>query len=161
MEALSNLGVDWRLFLAQAVNFLILLFVLKRFAYTPMLRFLDERSTKIEKGLKDAEAANKRLEEAQNEQKSILTEAQKEARTIVEEAVMVAKRRDTEQLEKTKSEIAKMLEMSQKSIALEKEKMLREAKAELGSLVVMATEKIAGVKIDTAKDNELIRETVS
>lgn len=161
MEALSNLGVDWRLFLAQAVNFLILLFVLKRFAYTPMLRFLDERSTKIEKGLKDAEAANKRLEEAQKEQKSILTEAQKEARTIVEEAVLVAKRRDTEQLEKTKGEIAKMLEMSQKSITLEKEKMLREAKAELGSLVVMATEKIAGVKIDATKDNELIRETVS
>lgn len=161
MEALSNLGVDWRLFLAQAVNFLILLFILQRYAYKPMLKFLEERSTKIEQGLKDAEAATKRLEETEQEQKNVLSKAQKEARAIVEEAVAVAKRRDQEQLEKTKTEIAQMLEASQKNIAEEKERMLREAKAELGSLVVSATEKIAKVKLDASKDNELIRESVS
>lgn len=161
MEALSNLGVDWRLFLAQAVNFLILLFVLKRFAYTPMLRFLEERSTKIEKGLKDAETASKRLEQAEKEHKALLAKAQKEAKGIVDEAVAAAKRRDAEQLEKTKAEVGALLEAGQKNIADERARALREAKQELGGLVALAAEKLAGVKVDAEKDNELIQKSLS
>ncbi len=161
MEVLHKLGIDWKLLIAQGVNFLILLYILKRFVYKPMLAFLDERAGKIESGLHNAEAATKRLEEAEKEHKELLTEAQKQARNIVDEALAVAKRRDNEQLEKTKAEVAALLEAGQKNIAEERERALREAKQELGELVVLATEKLAGIKVDAEKDNELIQKSLS
>lgn len=161
MEVLHKLGIDWKLLIAQGVNFLILLYILKRFVYKPMLAFLDDRAGKIEAGLQNAEAATKKLEAAEQEQKSVLDDAQKQARAIVEEALLVAKRRDTEQLEKTKEEIAALLETNKKAIAQEREQALREAKAEIGSLVVFATEKLTGMKIDETKDNELIQKSLS
>ncbi len=161
MEVLHKLGIDWKLLIAQGVNFLILLYILKRFVYKPMLAFLDERAGKIESGLHNAEAATKRLEEAEKEHKELLAEAQKQARIIVDEALAAAKRRDNEQLEKTKAEVAALLEAGQKNIIEERERALREAKQELGELVVLATEKLAGIKVDAEKDNELIQKSLS
>lgn len=161
MEVLHKLGIDWKLLIAQGVNFLILLYILKRFVYKPMLAFLDERAGKIESGLQNADAANKRLIEAEKEHKKLLADAQKEARSIVEEALAVAKRRDEEQLEKTKIEVAALLASGQKNIAEERERALREAKQELGALVIMAAEKLVGVKVDAEKDSELIQKSLS
>jgi F-type H+-transporting ATPase subunit b len=161
MEVLHKLGIDWKLLIAQGVNFLILLYILKRFVYKPMLAFLDERAGKIESGLHNAEAASKRLEEAEKEHGTLLADAQKQARSIVEEALLVAKKRDAEQLEKTKEEVATLLEAGQKNIAEESARALREAKKELGNLVVLATEKLVGIKVDTEKDNDLIQKSLS
>ena len=61
MELLSNLGINGKLLLAQIVNFFILLYILKRFAYKPILKVLDDRKEKIEKGLRDAENAKDKL----------------------------------------------------------------------------------------------------
>lgn len=160
MEILHKLGIDWKLLIAQGVNFLILLFILKRFVYKPMLAFLEERAKKIEAGLHNADAASLALAKAEAEQKKVLAEAQKQARGIVEEALAVAKRRDTEQLEKTKQEMASLLEASQKDIAESKERALREAKAEIGELVALATEKLVSIKVDAHTDNDLIKKAL-
>ena len=53
MDVFAKLGIDWKLLIAQAVNFGILFLVLRRFAYKPMLDFLENRSAQIDKGLKD------------------------------------------------------------------------------------------------------------
>ena len=71
MEALANLGIDWKLLLAQVVNFVVVLLVLRRFAYQPMLRLLDERTHKIEKGLADAESATRKLGEMETKEKAV------------------------------------------------------------------------------------------
>lgn len=161
MEVLQKLGIDWKLLLAQGVNFLILLYILKRFVYKPMLAFLDERSAKIDSGLQNAEAATKRLEAAEKEQESVLASAQKKAREITEEALAAAKRRDAEQLEKTKAEIERMLQASEEAIAGEKERMMREAKAELAELVLTATQKLTGATIDQKKHDELVQKSLT
>ena len=62
-ELIQNFGLDWRLLLAQAVNFFILLFLLKRFAYGPILNALKTRKTKIEEGIRFGKEAEKRLGE--------------------------------------------------------------------------------------------------
>ena len=83
MELLNSLGINAKLLIAQIVNFLILLFVLYKFAYGPVLRMLDERTKKIEKGMKDAEASGKKLEEIAAKEKGILDEAKNQAKEIV------------------------------------------------------------------------------
>ena len=161
MEVLHKLGIDWKLLIAQGVNFLILLYILKRFVYKPMLNFLDERARTIESGLTNAKAAEEHLMLAEAEKKKLLAEAQKEARSIVEEALAVAKRRDEELHVKAQAEVAAMLEAGEKSIAESKAEMIREAKKELGELVVIATEKLAAIKIDVQKDTEAIQKSLS
>mgnify|MGYP001588456271 CR=1 FL=1 len=63
MELISKLGIDWKLLVAQIVNFFILLFVLYKFAYKPVLEMLEKRSKTIEKGIHDAKASEERLKE--------------------------------------------------------------------------------------------------
>ena len=83
-ELLNKLGIDYKLLIAQIINFLVLLFVLWKFAYGPILAILEKRQKKIEKGLADAEAAEKRLEESEKKQKEVLRKARTEAKEIVE-----------------------------------------------------------------------------
>lgn len=57
MELLNALGIDWKILLAQFVNFAVLVFVLWKFAYKPIFKFLEDRKNKIEEGIKNAEQA--------------------------------------------------------------------------------------------------------
>jgi F-type H+-transporting ATPase subunit b len=159
-ELLTKLGIDWKLLIAQIVNFLVLLFVLWKFAYGPIIAMLEKRQKKIEKGLKDAEDAHIKLEESEERQKEILKKARTEAKVIVEKS--------REQAEKSKSELAveakiqaeKIISDAKMQIEQEKEKTIAEIKSEIGSLVVAATEKIVGEKMDSKKDAELIEKSL-
>ena len=77
MEVLAKIGVDWKLLLAQVVNFLVLLWVLRRFAYRPMLEFLEKRTKRIESGLRDAKLATQKLSEIEAKERGVLEEARK------------------------------------------------------------------------------------
>lgn len=160
MEALANLGIDWKLFLAQAVNFLVLLFILRRFAYRPMLEFLEKRTERIEKGLKDAEAAGVKLKAIEEEEKKVLSAARVEARNLLQQAEEAAKSRDTHRLAETEEKARKFLAEAESLIQEEKEKMLVEAKREIAETVVLAVEKILREKMDSAKDQELIQKSL-
>jgi F-type H+-transporting ATPase subunit b len=159
-ELFTKLGIDWKLLIAQIVNFLVLLFVLWKFAYGPVLAMLEKRQKKIEKGLKDADDAHKKLEESAEKQKEILKNARTEAKDIVEKA--------REQAEKAKSEIAleakvqaeKIITVAKAEIEQEKQKTINEIKSEIGGLVVAATEKIVGEKMDSEKNRELIEKAI-
>lgn len=156
MEALANLGIDGKLFLAQAINFLVLLFILRRFAYRPMLEFLEKRSDRIEQGLKDAEAAHKKLAQMETTEQETLARAREEARAIMSTAESVAKKRDAERLAETEAKTKLFLEDARVKIEEEKIKILAEAKQEIAEVVTLAVEKILKEKVDTTKDKELI-----
>lgn len=82
-ELFAAFGLDWRLLLIQALNFAILLAVLWKFLYKPVLKMIDERREKVEKGVRDAEEAAKKLAAAQGEGKSIVAAAAKDAEGLV------------------------------------------------------------------------------
>ncbi len=155
-ELLSKLGIDWKLLIAQIINFLVLLFVLYKFAYGPVLAMLDKRTKKIEQGLKDADEAHKKLAESEEKQKEILRKARTEAKDIVEKAHLQAEKSKSEIAGEAKKQSDKIIANAKDQIEQEKNKMITEVKSEIGSLVVAATEKIIGEKIDEKKDKELI-----
>ncbi|MCL2799987.1 MAG: F0F1 ATP synthase subunit B [Endomicrobia bacterium] len=78
-EILHVFGLEKSLFLFQVVNFLIIAFILKKFLYKPLMKMMDERKNKIEKGLKDAEDAGIALENAAQERQRILADAKADA----------------------------------------------------------------------------------
>ncbi len=160
MEALANLGIDGKLFLAQAVNFLILLFILRRYAYKPMLEFLEKRTERIDKGLRDAEAAQVKLSEMEEKEKEVLKAARNEAKTMVAAAEESAKKRDAERLAETEARVKKLLFDAEAKIAEDRTKMLDQAKSELAETVVLAVEKVLREKVDMAKEREMIEKTL-
>ncbi len=160
MEVLAKLGVDWKLLLAQAVNFAILFFVLRRFAYQPMLDFLEKRAGRIEQGLKDAEAAQVTLREMEAKEKTVLSEARSEAKSIIMAAEEAAKKRDGERLLETEAKMKQLLAEGEQKIREEKEHALASAKGEIGQLVLLSVEKILREKVDATKDKELLEKAL-
>src|SRR5262245_13672557 len=75
---LGALGVEWNLFVAQLVNFAIVFFVMWKYVYTPLMKTLDERTARIEKGLKDAEAAAGARKDADAERDRAILAARQE-----------------------------------------------------------------------------------
>ncbi len=161
MEALANLGIDWKLFVAQAVNFLVLLFVLRRYAYRPMLEFLEKRSERIEQGLKDAEAAQVKLAEMEIQEKKVLAAARDEARIIISTAEVSAKKRDDLRLLETEAKTKRFLDEAMVKIEEEKKRMLLEVRQEIAEVVVLSVKKILGEKVDAVKEKELIEKTLN
>lgn len=156
MEALANLGIDWKLLLAQVVNFVIVLIVLKRFAYQPMLKLLDERTAKIARGLADAELAQKKLSEMEEKERAVLAEARTEAKRILVETDENARKRDAIKISETEAKVKKLLEESEMKMVADQKKMIEEAKLELAGVVLLTVEKVLREKVDSAKEKELI-----
>ncbi len=160
MEVLAKLGIDWKLLIAQAVNFLVLLWVLRRYAYKPILKALETRTKKIEQGLKDAETSQAKLQGVIEEEKKILTAAREEARNILVVAESNAKKRDALMLDETKQKIDRMIAEADTHLAENQAKLLREAKAELTDIVIATTEKVLGGKVNVEIDAELVKKSL-
>lgn len=157
MEILAKLGIDWKLFVAQIVNFVILLIILRRFVYRPMLAFLEERTTRIDKGLKDADLARKKLGEMERKEKEVLDEAKKEAQKMLEKAELIGKQNYEKMLSKATDDVKLLMHQSAQKMELERVKMLNEAKAQLADLIILTTEKVLQEKVDAQKESELIQ----
>jgi F-type H+-transporting ATPase subunit b len=160
MELLNNLGINGKLLLAQIVNFLVLLFVLYKFAYGPVLKLLNERTSKIEKGLKDAEDAQKKLEEISEKEKEVLARARKQAQEIVAKAEEVAIKSKEEIMASAKEQSEKILNDSAKKIESEKMLMFQEVKKQVSELVISATGRVIDEKLDEKKDRELVEKAI-
>ena len=160
MELLGNLGINGKLFIAQLINFAILFFVLKKFAFKPLLKVLDERKNKIEKGLKDAEKAGEKLEKISAKEKKVLDKANKKATKILLEAEEKAENNRAEAVKKTEAEIEELMKKAERKIQEKKEQMLQDLKKDVAGLVVQATEKVLDEKIDGDKDRELIERNI-
>jgi len=158
MEIFAKLGVDWKLLLAQAINFAVLFWVLRRYAYRPMLDFLEKRTERIEKGIQDAELAQDKLKEIEEKEKAVLRTAQSEARSIILSAEAAAKIRDDERMVETEAKAKRFLEEAELKIREEKEKAMLDAKTEIGEMVLLSLEKILREKVTPMKDKEIIED---
>src|ERR1700685_3808132 len=90
-QLLSQLGIDWHLLLAQAINFFLLLIVLRLYVYKPLLKMMHDRRTRIEEGLVKADEADRRLYEADEMMKNKVKEADAQALDILKRTETEAK----------------------------------------------------------------------
>lgn len=159
-ELINTFHIDIKLIIAQLVNFAIVLWVLKKFAYGPMLKLMTERSMKIERGIENAENAGKKLLEIEEKEKAVLVEARKAAQEIVSKAEAVAVKNKEEIISGAKNQAEKILSDSAKKIELEKNQMMSEVKGQIAELVVAATGKLIDEKMDSEKDKNLISKSL-
>lgn len=142
MELISKLGIDAKLLIAQVVNFVILLIVLKKFIYGPVLEKLEQRRGMISKSVDDAKKSEALLKEIEQMRLEMIAQTKKVTLDMIEQAAKTAEATKHSIVEAARHEVQQVHEQSKLQLAREKEKMLKEAGEELGRLVVTATEKI-------------------
>lgn len=136
MEILNNFGFDPVILVAQIVNFLIILYLLKRFLYKPVLSMLKKRKETVEEGLRQAEEARITLEKTIEEEKKILTKAQDEAKKIIEETKKQSLLLSQEAETNTKEKIEKMLLEARQKIEEEEKEIEAKLSKKLTNIAV-------------------------
>jgi F-type H+-transporting ATPase subunit b len=156
-ETADTFGWNWKLFLSQVISFCIVAFLLRRFAYKPILAVLEDRRRKIEEGQLNAEKIRKELAEAEKRYQEIVAKANADAQRMIDEAressAHVAERKQQEAIAAAEQILAKAKEAA----ALEHERQMQTLKRELGRLVVDTTAKVTG-KVLTPEDQKRLQE---
>lgn len=160
MEIFTSLGIDWRLLIAQLVNFAILFFALYKLLYKPLLSFLEKRSTTIEKGLIDAKAAEEKLQLTDQTYKQIVLKAKKEAEKILEEASSLSDQHRQETLKKTRDEVKRVVIQARTRIEQEKQQMLDDVKGDIVDMVVQASASLTHSTSEKKVSKDLARKAV-
>lgn len=87
---MESLGLDWKLLLAQMVNFGLLFFVLKKVLFKPLIKVIDDRNKKISGAVKNSQQIEEKLKDIEEEKTKLLEKAKAEAKKEKEELVKVA-----------------------------------------------------------------------
>ena len=139
---ISSFHIDWKIIIAQAVNFIIVFFVLYRYALRPLGKLMDERAKNISTGVEDAKHNAELLNNTKKEYEQVLAKARSEANVVFQNVKTEAEANKKEILAKAQTEVESMIASGKRTLEAEKTKMVEEAKAEIVSLVVKATEKV-------------------
>ncbi len=156
-DTADTFGWNPWLFLSQVISFAIVAFLLRQFAYKPILAVLEERRRRIEEGLINADKIKKELAEAEKRYQEIMAKANADAQKMIDEAressAHLAERKQQEAIAAAEQIIEKAREAS----AIEHERTMERLKRELGRLVVDTTAKVTG-KVLTADDQQRLQE---
>lgn len=156
MESIiSTFHIDWKIIIAQAVNFGVVFVVLYIFALKPLSKLMAKRTEKIEKGIVDAKRNEQMLANTKVKYEEALAEARKEADKIFQEGKKEAESKKQAMLEEAKGQVDTIVSQGKKSLQAEKLKMVEEAKKEIVSLAMLATEKIVGAQKGGINDKVL------
>jgi F-type H+-transporting ATPase subunit b len=153
----ETFGWEPRLFFSQVLSFIIVAFVLVKFAYKPILAVLEKRRQQIAEANLNAEKIKQQLAEAEQRYSEILAKGNAEAQKMIEEARTsashLADRKQQEAIAAAEQIIAKAREAS----VIEHERTMAQLKRELGRLVVDTTAKVTG-KVLTREDQRRLQE---
>lgn len=160
MEILNQFGINPILLAAQVVNFLILLFILKKFLYRPILKILEKRKELVVKTLKNAEESEKIYREASEKADQIIANAAEESKKILDET----KKMGAQVLEEYNKAGAEILQRANvqaiEVIKADKVVFETEMKKHLGDLVVLAFEKVTGKRLTEKDRMEVVEKEV-
>jgi F-type H+-transporting ATPase subunit b len=153
---IETFHIDWKIIIAQSINFVVVLFVLYYLLVKPLKKMMKDRTEVITGGLNDAQTNKELLMKTKKEYDDVLANARIEANTIFQEGKKEAEEKKRAMVEKAGEEVEQMIISGKKVLESEKAKMIEEAKNEIVSLVVKATEKL----LESHKDETFDKKTL-
>jgi F-type H+-transporting ATPase subunit b len=155
------LGIDWKVLILQTIAFGILVFILVKWVYPPILKMLDRRQKLIDDSVKAAKEATAQSEKAAAD----IAKQLKAARSEADDIIVAARNQSEQMLVTTDAEAQKRAEAT---IAAARSQLQRDVEAarktlrdETAELVALATEKVVREKVDVARDGRLINQAIS
>ena len=155
----EQFGFNTSLFISQLISFLIVAFLLHRFAYKPILKVLEERREEIAKSLANAEEIKKQLAQAEVSRQKTLSDANTQANKLIEEARAVAAKVQEQETQRAIATAEQIIAKAREAAALDHQRMLTELRREVGQLVVRTTAQVAGKVLTTEDQKRLVEET--
>jgi F-type H+-transporting ATPase subunit b len=156
----SLLSVNYGLAFWTVLTFLLLLLILKKFAWKPILSALDEREQKIKDSLLMAEKANEEARQMIEENKKQLLLAEDEAKKIVEQSRVYADKLKSQLLEESKAQSQKLIENASQEIERKKLEAFDELKNQVADLSLSIAEKILKQNVDKNTNAEMIKKYI-
>ncbi len=141
-KIVSVFGINWKLLLIQGVNFGLLLAILYRYLYRPVLAMVDTRRAKIENAIKDAEKAEHELGQAEVEKMRILREATQKGGAIIDMAKKHAEGEEHTMMKDAHRKVVHLLSEAERRVAREREEMMEKVEREVARMAVLAAEKV-------------------
>ncbi|MFH1620861.1 MAG: F0F1 ATP synthase subunit B [Patescibacteria group bacterium] len=157
--ALGSLGINLKLFIAQLVNFGIVVLVLWKWVFTPLTQAMQKRTEEIEIGLEKSLQANKKLEEAVTEKEKALKSARAETHAMIDEAEKSADLVRQDKLNQTKKEIEKVTEEARTKLNTERQNTLQALQHDVAEMVSLAVSRVA-VGLDEKTQRNLVDKAI-
>jgi F-type H+-transporting ATPase subunit b len=159
-ESVTALVVHPFWVLVSIVNFLVLLFLLRRFMWGPITATLDSRAAKIREGLELTEAAKREREQLKQEVDKTLSEARREAAAIAERTTKAAEAAAADIRTQAKAEADRIREKGREDAEHLHDQALAQLRAEVASMVVLAASRILGKEINAEQHRALIERSL-
>ncbi|AYD48524.1 F0F1 ATP synthase subunit B [Arachidicoccus soli] len=153
---------DFGLFFWTLLAFLLVLFILGKFAWKPILKMLDERESTIADSIATAEKARNEMAALKSENETLLQQAREERTKMLKEAKDASDKMIADAQSKAKSEYERIVADAQSAIAQQKNAALTEVKNKVGSLVIEVAEKVLRKQLaDKTEQESFIADLVS
>lgn len=134
--------------------FSILLFILSKFAWKPLLKALDDREKTVENALTGAKDAEKKISSLKDEQAAVILTAKQEKENIIKEGIDQRNKIIAEAREKAQAEADKIVEEARKNIAREKDAALLDIKSQIASLSIEIATKIVHAEMEDKEQHK-------
>ena len=139
------------LFIIQSVLMLVVIFLMIKFAWKPIISALDEREEGIKNALESAEKAKQEIESISSSNEELLRQAREERDAMLKEAREMKAKMIAEAESNAEAEAAKIIASAKEAIEVEKREALAELKAEVAQLSISVAEKLLKEELSDAK----------
>lgn len=155
---MEGLGIDFRSLIFQLVNFSILIFILGKLLYRPIVRMLDSRREAIKKSMEDTEKIKRELSEIKGRQEELLSQARHEAQKLLLTESQRAKKEYEETVSKAATTVAEMLESGEKRLLRQKDDFKEGLEREVAQMVRESLHKILSESLTEDEREKLVSE---
>jgi F-type H+-transporting ATPase subunit b len=155
------LSVEPGLMIWTILIFIMLVLILKKYAWGPLLKSLSDREQNIKDSIDKAELARKESEKILAQNKELLAKADDEARKVISEGRDMAEKLRNELINKTHEDAARLLQQAKSEIEREKLAALNELRGEITNLAIQAAGKLIDENLDNDKQKKLVEKFIN
>ena len=160
MPQFEQIEVFHSLIFWSLISFFILFFLLKRFAFPPILEVLEERENKIRSEISDAEKLRQEAEEIKADLGKELKSAHEKAQTIIQMAGDESKKLQEKSIQETQSKVRQMQNDAEQEIQISRNKLLNEIRSYAAALTMASTEKVLKRSLSDDDKKRLVDESI-
>jgi len=147
-------------FVVQLVSFLVLVYILRRFAWNPLMNMMEERRKRIETDLANAEKERQQAEQIKREYQEEMRKARQEAQEVIAKATKLSEQRAAEILASAHAEAEKIKQAALADIERERDLAIAQVQAQVADLSVAVAEKIIRQNLDIKLQEDMIEQFI-
>jgi F-type H+-transporting ATPase subunit b len=158
MQVLETLGLNVSGFIWHTINFLVLVFLLSRFLYRPVIQMLDERARRVRESMERAEEVRREAEQAEAERTRLMAEARREAEAMRAQAERQLEAYRSQRRQEIDEEMQRMRERAEADLRSREQQIMAEIRSQVAELAIAGAERVIRQRMDPELQRRLVEE---